>query len=315
MLTAMIDERVDTLVIAIAVTKRAKTSSMLVRPLARFAPVDLTPADWLAHTAAAAQRLAPVADKAELSRRLGLTATRTWPQLADKVLPALALGVAADDTRVHAKLAGRDGWAAAIAGRVLGVWTSGPPPSLGGVCDAYTWQQLGLAGTPKRCPPEVRAVFIQRSLGDGGGGQPAPAERLVRLVATTAIGAQRPDVKAMVEALVRCWLAGSTIGPATGRRGDSFVADVLRVANSAEVVRFGDRKVFVASLWDQLRKQPAWASLSLDDLKSRLVAAHHSGQLALARADLVAAMDPTLVAASQITADGASFHFVIRETP
>jgi hypothetical protein len=76
---------------------------------------------------------------------------------------------------------------------------------------------------------------------------------------------------------------------------------------------FGDRKVFISAVWDALRATPAWAALELDELKARLVAAHRSRELVLARADLVAAMDPALVAASETRTDGATFHFVIRE--
>ena len=64
---------------------------------------------------------------------------------------------------------------------------------------------------------------------------------------------------------------------------------------------------------DQLRRDPRWARLGLAGFKADLVAAHRAGELALARADLVAAMDPALVAASEIAVDGASFHFVVKE--
>ncbi|HEY6175218.1 MAG TPA: hypothetical protein VIX73_12260, partial [Kofleriaceae bacterium] len=77
--------------------------------------------------------------------------------------------------------------------------------------------------------------------------------------------------------------------------------------------RFGDRKVFVSAVWDVLHRDPRWADLALAEFKTRLVAAHRAGELALARADLVAAMDPGLVAASEIAADGASFHFIVKE--
>jgi hypothetical protein len=43
------------------------------------------------------------------------------------------------------------------------------------------------------------------------------------------------------------------------------------------------------------------------------VSAHRQRELELARADLVAAMDPTLVAASETRTDGATFHFIVRE--
>jgi hypothetical protein len=66
-------------------------------------------------------------------------------------------------------------------------------------------------------------------------------------------------------------------------------------------------------VWHELRKRPRWSAITLDELKARLVAAHRAGELVLARADLVAAMDPALVAASEITTDGASFHFIVKE--
>ena len=49
-----------------------------------------------------------------------------------------------------------------------------------------------------------------------------------------------------------------------------------------------------------------------DELKERLFEAHRRGELELARADLVAAMDPALVAASEMFGGGARFHFIVR---
>jgi hypothetical protein len=129
----------------------------------------------------------------------------------------------------------------------------------------------------------------------------------VRVLAAREVGAPRPELRALRDALVRCWLAGKTLGSRT------FAADVLELASTARDGMFGDRKVFIASVWDRLRRQTAWSALSLDDFKARLVAAHRSGALHLARADLVAAMDPQLVAASETVTDGASFHFILRE--
>jgi hypothetical protein len=88
---------------------------------------------------------------------------------------------------------------------------------------------------------------------------------------------------------------------------------VLRAADAVVDGWFGDRKVFVSAVWDQLRRDPCWAGLGLAGFKADLVAAHRAGRLTLARADLVAAMDPALVAASEIAVDGASFHFVVKE--
>jgi hypothetical protein len=75
----------------------------------------------------------------------------------------------------------------------------------------------------------------------------------------------------------------------------------------------GGRKVFISTVWDAVRATSPWSSLPLDDFKAQLVAAHRNQQIILARADFVAAMDPTLVAMSETRTDGAMFHFVLRE--
>jgi len=76
---------------------------------------------------------------------------------------------------------------------------------------------------------------------------------------------------------------------------------------------FGDRKVFISSVWHALRATPRWSALELDDFKQRLVVAHRERELELARADLVSVMDPALVAASETRAEGSMFHFIVRE--
>lgn len=322
----------------------------LVKPLARFAPAELTPAAWRDRLAEVVGDLRArdvvdaghrLRDAEELARRIGPTTVRTWPELADRVLPALALGIAADDGKLRARLDGRDAWAAAIVGRALALWVDGPPPSLVALCDALAWRELGLPGKPKRCPPEIRALFVQRLLRSEVG----PPDRLVRVLAAREIGAPRPELRALRDALVRGWLAGLTVGaepvhvepsppvasaepasaepasaeptsaePAHEDATPSFASDVLSAAGATPPDGwFGDRKVFISAVWHELRKSPRWSVVTLDELKARLVAAHRAGELALARADLVAAMDPELVAASEIVTDGASFHFIVKE--
>lgn len=345
--------RLEALIVARAsVTSRALSVGELVKPLAKFAPAELTEAAWRERLVEVVRDLRAQdvldaehhpRDAGELARRIGRTTARTWPQLAERVLPGLALGIAADDGKLHARLAGCDAWAAAIAGRTLALWGDGPPLSLSALCDALAWRELGLDGKPQRCPPAIRALFVRRQL-DSDGGSP---ERLVRMLAAREVGAPRSDLRALREALVRCWLAGRTLGTsrspspvddapsAAGSTHDagprshpsvpsgageapeaqppSFASDVMRVAGATHDGTIGDRKVFVSAVWHELRGEPRWSALTLDDFKARLVAAHRAGELTLARADFVAAMDPELVAASEITVDGASFHFIVKE--
>ena len=315
MIPEMMIDRLEALVVARAHAASAKTTlGDLIKPLARFAPGALTPGAWrdrLAEVVAALRAQGALdadhrARDGELARRIGRGAGRSWAELSDRVLPALALGIAADDARSRARLDGRDAWAAAIVGRALGVWRDGAPPSLAALCDALVWRELALPGAPKRCPPELRALFVQRRLGGPAG----PPERLVRVLAAREVDAPRPELRALRDALVRGWLAGRTLGEAAPA---AFAADVLGAAARVVDGRFGDRKVFVSAVWDELHRDPRWADLALAEFKTRLVAAHRAGELALARADLVAAMDPALVAASEIAADGASFHFIVKE--
>jgi hypothetical protein len=77
--------------------------------------------------------------------------------------------------------------------------------------------------------------------------------------------------------------------------------------------RFGDRKVFIAAIRRALRgtKYRSLPRAAIDEL---LIRAHRERLLQLARADLVAAMDPDEVRDSEITYGGiAQFHFVVVE--
>lgn len=312
----MNSERLETLVIARAsVASRALTSIEIAKALRRFSSTTTPEVDWNEIIETTIDRLRArelldeqlhASDPDELGRRIGTCTVKRWPQLADRVLPGLALGIAPQDAKSHAKLTGRDEWAAAIVGRVLGLWTTGAPPSLAAVCDALAWRELGLTGKPKRCPPEVRALFVQRRLAS----DPGPPDRQVRLLASREVDASRPELRALRDALVRGWLHDRRLERTSET---SFASDVRVVARDARQGVFGDRKVFIAAAWDALRARPQWSQLTLDDFKARLLMAHRAGELSLARADLVAAMDPALVAASETATDSASFHFIVRE--
>ncbi|HEY0993108.1 MAG TPA: hypothetical protein VGD80_38910, partial [Kofleriaceae bacterium] len=116
-MTALPD-RLEALVVARAHASRSAMSlAELVQPLDRFAPPELTQAAWRDQLAAVAGELRGqgvfeaghrLHDADELARRIGRHAARTWLQLAERVLPALPLGIAADDGKRQSRLAGRD---------------------------------------------------------------------------------------------------------------------------------------------------------------------------------------------------------------
>ena len=67
-----------------------------------------------------------------------------------------------------------------------------------------------------------------------------------------------------------------------------------------------EREVVLAEL---KRREPEGIA-DLGDFKQRLLRANQAGLLSLSRADLVEAMDPADVRASEISSLGATFHFV-----
>ncbi len=331
----LVTERLETLLLArLSMLKQPPTAEALARDSHRYAPATFDATAWNDRVAACLANLEShgvvdaklhVRRADELKRRTGAHAVKHWQQWPDRILPGLALGVRADDAKAHQRLSDRDTWAAAIVARAHGLWTKGPPPTLPKVCDALAWRELGLTGTPKPCPAEIRAHFLRSYIEIDAG----PPERMLRQLAAKRIGAPRADLKALRLALIQAWLTGHEPGaqPAAGPANDarhepevlvatqapSLIDAVRSAARDARDGVFGDRKVFISSVWHALRAMPPWSQLDLDDFKARLVSAHRQRELVLARADLVAAMDPTLVAASETRTDGATFHFIVRE--
>jgi hypothetical protein len=113
----------------------------------------------------------------------------------------------------------------------------------------------------------------------------------------------------------------------SGRKGDAVNVDLRHFAETvlgvAQAVgenptadgrargRFG-RKVFIAAIRRALKQTGYWR-LSRARIDELLVDANREGYLQLARADLVGAMDPAEVRASEIESLGSTFHFVVAD--
>ena len=91
-----------------------------------------------------------------------------------------------------------------------------------------------------------------------------------------------------------------------------FAKKVLERGRDSKVLRFGEDRAFISSLWREMVRHGE-TGLSLETFKRRLVDANRLGALSLHRADLVAAMDAATVAASEVAYLNATFHFVAVE--
>jgi hypothetical protein len=326
--SSIVPARLDDLVLArAALSAQPPTVGELARSTRALAPTTIDDARWAALIADAVARLQTAGaldhelrapgGAPGVAARLGAGGAIDWKRVQDRIVPGLALGLAANDSKGHARLRSRDAWVAAVLGRSRRVWSGGPPPSLAAVGDALVWQALALAGKPGRNPKPVRAHFVNLALGGGAG----PFEKRAALLAAQDLGAQRADVGGLRAALVRRWLCGldwdaSAAAPAaprppTAAATDDFAAAVRGAAARATDGRFGPRKVFIASVW----RDAAFSALSLADFKARLLAAHRAGAITLARADLVAAMDPDLVRESEVAHLDSRYHFVETGSP
>jgi len=270
------------------------------------------------------------------ARQLGAGAP--WKQVADAVLPIFALGWGADDRQVRKRLDGRELWAAAIVARDFGLIGDGEqPPTPSFVSTSIVWRMLGLKG---ELPRQLPAVMPARFIGALLGAEVADWRRGLVLLAGRSVAAPRADVKALRDGVVQAWLGGhswteatqelaavldSGNGPARdGANGparassspavndlEAFAGRVREAARRADRGVFGDRKVFISSVWRGLYAGDG--SLSLEEFKRRLIEANRRGLLRLYRADLVEEMDPAEVAASATQYRDATFHFVERE--
>lgn len=269
------------------------------------------------------------AGRRALADALGLGKAPGWNEIRNKRLPALALGLEASSDAV----AGSERLQATLLATCLGVEPRRTPAQ---VLEALLAAELGLP-PGKVTLNRIRDHLIARRTGIEVRGT---ADKVAARLTTKFVRA--PNSKFLRPALVKCWVAdeplapsarpieaeaspaarrnapkspsGPTTSPATARPLDdgSFAA---LVTDAARVIgpdgRFGQHKVFISAIWRNLAEGLDRRGMSIDDLKARLIEANRAGLLSLARADLVGAMDPAEVKASEILDRGASFHFVV----
>lgn len=178
---------------------------------------------------------------------------------------------------------------------------------------------------------EVRAAVV-RAWVDSDATASKPGKGTPKAGALTAVrkapepargqGARRPGAIVRAASSGEDTVRGVGSGPPDGVPGaadgggggalslQGFAERVVREARRTREGRFGERKVFISHL---ARRVAPLFDLDERSFKAKLVEAHRAGLLTLSRADLVGAMSPEAVAASETTYLGATFHFVVAE--
>jgi hypothetical protein len=166
----------------------------------------------------------------------------------------------------------------------------------------------------------VRAALLAKQLGLPVRPRLAEVTRLAAVKLSGARTGSSDDVRdAMVSKYVRHDLKNDGNGTSNGTKSameersdadDTFATKVLAAALSNRARRYGPTKAFIGSVWELLKSDAEIARLGEAGFKDRLVEAHRRGALNLSRADLVAAMDPADVRASETNHLGATYHFI-----
>lgn len=248
----------------------------------------------------------------------------SWATVKEKHLIALSLGHQLPlPPAASERLGGIDGIRAAILARHHKLKTSASPTE-SQVKNALAWRELGIESDQ---PFTREAVLRLRSSQMLDNARSQDSDKLVEQLAAKAIGSHRSDAKQIRLVVQRRWLDEQAHAPsladmqpaapskavAAPRRGHmedkEFAVRVLAAARAVKSGRFGDNKVFISHVFQHLKDEGV-ISEDLTTFKARLGAAHFCGLLSLSRADLVEAMAPADVDASETQHEHATFHFV-----
>jgi hypothetical protein len=252
----------------------------------------------------------------------------SWRDFKARYLPRLFCAQVCSPARVDVRLV--------LLAERLGVALE-PKSTLASLLDAWLVKALDLRGPPT--PARLRAALVARELGVPARATP---DAVLRQGLTAIAGSPSASAVAVTDALTLRWLfgAGSASQRMNGALTNAARSDGMRVDKPSAVVlaahardgatltrlvkmvegastgpqarTYGPNKVFIASIWEALASSSELRELGEDGFKARLVEAHRRGLLCLSRADLVAAMDPKDVAASETRHRNATYHFIVR---
>jgi hypothetical protein len=143
-------------------------------------------------------------------------------------------------------------------------------------------------------------------------------EQLVKQVPLFGTGLKSVSADGIRRRFVQDWLQGPTIKESSPQSEPldlpAFAATVRALAaSSPKEHRFHDNKVFIAPLWRASQREPSFPRQTLSEFKQQLFEANARHLIHLSRADHVQAMDPRVVAESEVTHGNATFHFVLVE--
>lgn len=231
----------------------------------------------------------------------------TWSSIKSKYLLPKALGVRPNSAEAD-KLNKLDRLAALLLKRNLHL-PEAAGNTLKQVMEAIACRQLGY---PEHTKLQSLLPIL---LGQVIGGDPLRAKDMETVVARVLLNSPRGGIAGLREVALRDLVTPPSVAGCSEADESfdlpGFVTAVRAAAKASPTGRFGENKVFINHVWNQLRVEPRYARLELPRFKDKLLMANRSGLLTLSRADLVQLMDPADVRESETRHLNAVFHFVL----
>ncbi len=241
----------------------------------------------------------------------------TWATIRKTYLPAAALGIPAASESSFKAMSSDPVVRAVLLRRLFDLPTA-EVPKLDEAIDALAWKLIGFEGESRKFDAKaVKSAILARALGNGRG---ADFRKAAARLAARGTGAGRDDGKTLRDAIVRRRInqkpptadkpPPTPVSEPSSLNPAHIAERAKTAARDCPTGRHGDRKVFIAHVWDRLQSEPEFAGINLDTFKQALVEANNLRLIDLARADLVQTMDPDDLRRSEVGHLGATFHFI-----
>jgi hypothetical protein len=265
------------------------------------------------------------AGRAKAQDTLGVLAGRGWAELKLRGLVALSLGLDPKDAKTGLYLARRENLESAALGRLYGVTAAGAMPTR--TQFRYALLRALIVARMPECEAAFPEIPMQNTSRDVVGravmlGAAGLAKGTMRdaeaMLLRKALGLTTDDREELVEALIRASLGRNTPSLPARIRIESaaqeltgFAKTVRDLAKTLQTAPFEGR-VAIAQVYDA-GVAGGLNFGTLEEFKSRVVAACRGGLLDLERYDIAGSMDGTLRERSRTAFGRDERHFIVNE--
>ena len=228
-----------------------------------------------------------------------------WPMVKGKYLVPRALGLALGSEKTTKSISDSKSLAPLLLKRELRL-PVGTGTTLNAVFEAIACRQLGyLDHTTLK---ELRPLLLAKAVGSE---TPVSAEEAETVVPRILLSTKQNGIAGLQAIALAGWADTATpeLVPELFDL-EMFANTVKSAARRCPTGQFGDGKVFISHVWNQLRNESQFAPLGIDGFKQKLVEANQSRLLNLLPADLNQAFDPADLTDSHTTQRNSTYHLI-----